>query len=346
MATCTICFDEAERGVACEASHFTCAECLDDYIRSKAEMLAEVDNLAAKAESNGISPGQQKVLGGFIFCPCRGLGGCKSSEPLGDAAIAAAVSKATFEVYVESRTLLPLAQASSQAFAEANKALQDELAAGAVQQGSKLLAQQLARDMPDARQCAVCHYGPMDHRDCYDLAAHHGQVLPGGFRIDNSCPQCGFFSADKNDWPKWDGQLHEPAGGGALLDAAAARELVEADNAQKLREAQEKQERTEARLEEATRARRVMEAAARQTRTSLLSDVEGEAARRRKAEADAAHERRRREQVEAQLNAVGQVPRLLGATARGLPPSLRPSGALHLGGRVPHDARQILNLVR
>ncbi len=28
-------------------------------------------------------------------------------------------------------------------------------------------------------------------------------------RIDNSCPRCGWFTAERKKWPRWDGVIHE-----------------------------------------------------------------------------------------------------------------------------------------
>lgn len=177
------------------------------------------------------------------------------------------------------------------------------VASAATAHGSRLLAKQLQRSMPDARQCPACGHGPMDHRDCEDLAAHHGQLLPSGAKIDNACPKCGFFSRDKADWPLWDGTLADD-GNEAVVDAATARELVEAE----MREAQERQERAERRAEEAVRSRKAVEAHARGVRSNLLESVNEETHRRKRehalrkrAEAEALEERERRKALEMAL---------------------------------------------
>ena len=38
----------------------------------------------------------------------------------------------------------------------------------------RLLAAQLRDELPDARMCARCGFGPVDHGGCYDLRTHHG----------------------------------------------------------------------------------------------------------------------------------------------------------------------------
>jgi len=55
------------------------------------------------------------------------------------------------------------------------------------------LAQSLKLQMPDARMCGHCSYGPMIHRACDDLRAHHGETSHDNAKaaINNSCPGCG-----------------------------------------------------------------------------------------------------------------------------------------------------------
>eukprot|EP00746_Dinoflagellata_sp_MGD_P032009 gnl/MRDRNA2_/MRDRNA2_176156_c0_seq1.p1 gnl/MRDRNA2_/MRDRNA2_176156_c0~~gnl/MRDRNA2_/MRDRNA2_176156_c0_seq1.p1 ORF type:complete len:808 (+),score=147.09 gnl/MRDRNA2_/MRDRNA2_176156_c0_seq1:190-2424(+) len=62
--------------------------------------------------------------------------------------------------------------------------------------------------MPDARQCRSCNFGPVEHRGCADLNAHHGDQQG---RVRNSCVRCGWFSAALSDWPRWDGNLPSTA---------------------------------------------------------------------------------------------------------------------------------------
>ena len=324
---CVVCFEPPSEedveggGIMCAGApgHLVCPECIEPLV------LAKVEELKTKVDlDNGASPGQLKALSGFVFCPCRGVaGGCTSEAPYTDRDLALAVSADTFSVYLEGRNLKRNAEAERDAYLEAQQTLQEELdamravATAASAHGSRLLAKQLKRSMPDARMCAVCRYGPMDHRDCADLAAHHGQVLESGARIDNACPKCGFFSADKADWPLWDGTLAEdgmmPGQGSAapLVDAATARELVEAE----VSLAQERQERAERRAEQAIRSRKAVEAHARGLRSSLLESVNDETQRRKKehelrkrAEAEAAEERERRQVLERTLSQRGDRP--------------------------------------
>lgn len=68
------------------------------------------------------------------------------------------------------------------------------------------LAETLKRQMPDARQCKECGFGPIVHKNCDDLSSHHGENL-GKSQINNSCPSCGWFSGNWSDWDMWNGYL-------------------------------------------------------------------------------------------------------------------------------------------
>jgi predicted RNA-binding Zn-ribbon protein involved in translation (DUF1610 family) len=59
-----------------------------------------------------------------------------------------------------------------------------------------------------AYQCPQCRFGPIDHYACGDLEAHNGEVVdPNGAMVNNSCPNCGWFSASIEDWQFWDGTV-------------------------------------------------------------------------------------------------------------------------------------------
>ncbi len=59
---------------------------------------------------------------------------------------------------------------------------------------------------PSAIMCPHCLYGPVDHRNCDDLNAHHGQSYRGrpGI-IANDCPRCHWFAGTRQEWLTWDG---------------------------------------------------------------------------------------------------------------------------------------------
>ena len=76
------------------------------------------------------------------------------------------------------------------------------------------LAQTLKMQMPDARQCAQCGFGPMLHRACDDLQAHHGDHVSETATINNSCPDCGWLADSWSEWLPWSGALPSSVAGG------------------------------------------------------------------------------------------------------------------------------------
>jgi len=58
-----------------------------------------------------------------------------------------------------------------------------------------------------AYQCPKCQFGPIDHYACGDLEAHNGEVGQNGDIVNNSCPNCGWFSPSIGDWQMWDGTV-------------------------------------------------------------------------------------------------------------------------------------------
>ena len=165
---CVICLDAAtsEGTVACAANHVICNACFDTFVASEAAAAAHVD-VASLADS-------ERRTFGHVFCPCRGLGGCEATA-YDDATVAVAVSKETFGKYLTMRSLVAVSEQVTQAYTEAHATLQDELgkiratatavgAATTVSAGNELLAKQLKRTLPNARQCRQCKWGPMDFR--------------------------------------------------------------------------------------------------------------------------------------------------------------------------------------
>jgi uncharacterized C2H2 Zn-finger protein len=56
-------------------------------------------------------------------------------------------------------------------------------------------------------QCPHCGAGPVIPENCHDLQAHHGERARSGGQISNACPACGFFSRERGDWVRWNGQM-------------------------------------------------------------------------------------------------------------------------------------------
>ena len=81
----------------------------------------------------------------------------------------------------------------------------------------------------ELRMCGDCEYGPVVNENCYDLTTHQGDAVAGG-HINNSCPRCGWFTGDINDWPIWNEKLaEETLVGGKERVEARKRERVEGE---------------------------------------------------------------------------------------------------------------------
>lgn len=113
------------------------------------------------------------------------------------------------------------------------------------------LAQSLQMNLPDARMCPKCSYGPQVKAACDDLLSHHNQVVSDHHernysdeeedangdedvdvnegnedgvtiprspisRISNACPQCGFLARTWDEWLPWTGSLPSTVSGDAF----------------------------------------------------------------------------------------------------------------------------------
>ena len=197
-ASCVICFDHdcagldrQPDGVWCNAGHYTCASCVESQVRHAAAALGAVSDLVLKADAADVRT-RHKYAGRHL---CASIG-C-TSEPIDDSEIARVTSRTTFAAFVEAKVLLPTARRVAAVVAEASK--------GAAREAN-LLELQLRSEMPAARMCGRCSFGPVDAFGCSDLMGHHGEER-AGTRIDNACPACGNFARSIEDWPLWDGVL-------------------------------------------------------------------------------------------------------------------------------------------
>ena len=153
--------------------------------------LGAVSDLVLKADAADVRT-RHKYAGRHL---CASIG-C-TSEPIDDSEIARVTSRTTFAAFVEAKVLLPTARRVAAVVAEASK--------GAAREAN-LLELQLRSEMPAARMCGRCSFGPVDAFGCSDLMGHHGEER-AGTRIDNACPACGNFARSIEDWPLWDGVL-------------------------------------------------------------------------------------------------------------------------------------------
>ena len=288
---CVVCFEAvatAADGIRCTAGdgHVVCNECFETVVNHRCDAASEV-------EIGSLSEAAKKTA--FrVQCPCSGRSEHLScdSAPYSDQAVAMHVSSRAYERYMDMRAMLKIHKAEAAAFEEAQEALHDEMEKLRLnpektsEVGTVLLGRQLKKLMPHARQCPSCSWGPMDFRACSDLKAHHGQVKkvisdpfgigddgaePFEIKIDNSCPKCGFFSAKRKAWPKWDGQVHneELATPLEAFDKAAKKYMPRIKQAESRRDEAEEAEK---------QARALYEA--------KVAELEAETLRRRQAEAD------------------------------------------------------------
>ena len=97
------------------------------------------------------------------------------------------------------------------------------------------LALSLKMNLPDARMCPKCNYGPQVKAACNDLLSHHHQVVSDQrnnsdddqdekipvSRINNACPQCRFLAQSWDEWIPWTGALPSTVSGDAFKLGAA-----------------------------------------------------------------------------------------------------------------------------
>ena len=186
---CQVCQEETRPadGTFCTAepsAHFVCGACLMGHVTSELEKLVDADRLRA-----------HRKTGGRIRCVCFGGGQSACTGSYTDKSLALHVKDELFERYRAKQD-----EVVEQRHWEAAQAM---IAAKARAAEHEVLAEGLRRQLPDARQCGSCGFGPVEHTHCSDLLAHHGQ---GG--ISNACPRCGWLTKDREAWPKWDGRMH------------------------------------------------------------------------------------------------------------------------------------------
>jgi len=196
IQTCSICYDDLERtrGLGCESSsrHFVCADCAPREVQRILQEIQEHTQLERHREQ-----------GGRIKCVqpnCDAM--------YAEAALARVLSDGLFVQYraaqdavVENRLYTHFQQrllAEIESAGTVARTAQEALASAEFTQ----------RQYPNAVQCPRCSAGPVIPENCSNLQTHHGQDLFGGRgHISNACPGCGFFSRDRAEWVRWDGQM-------------------------------------------------------------------------------------------------------------------------------------------
>lgn len=241
---CDLCAEEVPEptacGVQCKSSvarHLLCTTCFAREVRRVSSDEMPFEQLAARGgrvlcpftldlarwgrrptagrayEPSALFAELDEVLGGELSEPADAQRACGCvSEPFDDLTVARHCDgdEALFAQYLRARARVR----DDEVYADAQQALHEHALAmrAAVQAGQRarvanqLLARQLRQQMPNARQCGGCGFGPIDHFACDDLARHHGE-RHGAATVDNGCPKCGWFRADVGAWPRWSGTL-------------------------------------------------------------------------------------------------------------------------------------------
>lgn len=230
-ALCCICFEsfKVSDGIQCLSlhdRHFQCKECFTHYV----EMLNSQKDASPhlfRSRQGGIRCAAQDCQSVF-FSRAQVCGGLNSD--------------AVMEVYLENLQhlkglelyadyQLQLLQAmddirltnariNEKAEATAEAAAEAEAKRIAAEREMKRLelesfAQTLRNEMPDARQCGKCGFGPVAKKGCDDLKRHDKEVVAAASagdkkagQYDNTCKSCGWFGVSwERDWKPWDGKL-------------------------------------------------------------------------------------------------------------------------------------------
>jgi hypothetical protein len=197
MRTCILCYDDAAQseGVTCAHEHFICNGCFGNYVKTEAEQAQDHPDLLRQRE-------------GKVCCPDG-----RHEPAYTEQQIARHVTDEVYTLHDQARQQVvrqgEFEAAQAQMQVEIRRMADQIRRSGGANVGPspEVLARQLQQQMPNARMCGQCSFGPVDHQACWDLGAHQGEQVRGGGRINNACARCGWFSRDINDWPRWDGRL-------------------------------------------------------------------------------------------------------------------------------------------
>merc|ERR1712137_629474 len=171
---CIVCFDSVDsascgRCADSFAGHVLCRDCLTQHVKVQTDPLTSSETLQRQGRPDG-----------SVKCAADGC-----SRMWEASAIARLVPSEGFEQACELRLRVRegaiYAKAQAQLSAEitkVNELLRAERSQLRVRASRQLLAEQLRRQMPNARQCGGCGFGPIDHGWCADLRAHHNEARP------------------------------------------------------------------------------------------------------------------------------------------------------------------------
>jgi len=159
--------------------HFTCTDCLRQYVSHELDVAEESDR---RLEA-------RRKRGGQLSCPGHAAG-CQGH--LADEDLERLLPWRLFERY----------RAAKKADEEYHRWQQSHRN----ETDPEILREGLLREMPNAKMCGRCQYGPIDHFACSELGSHHGEWNRGA-QIRNECPKCHWWAWQSGDWPAWDGTL-------------------------------------------------------------------------------------------------------------------------------------------
>ena len=227
------------QGITCEGGHYCCSDCLEQHVRREiAADLTSADQLKRDHRPNG-----------EIRCPDHGRG-CRAHLSLHE--VAKLVPRKVFdEAFALRRRRI-----ESAAFSKSNSQYEESLQAAEaklnekfqqqvdkinadlerrgeqriaavqirVERDRSMLAEEIRRNNPDAKQCARCGFGPMLRKpgSCRWMDAHNGDN-----GVMNDCPKCGHGpstgATDWDTWPAWNGALDPEVvdESGAIAEATA-----------------------------------------------------------------------------------------------------------------------------
>jgi len=205
---CVICWSDDVRGGKCSENHFTCIDCFNLHVEST----------FSTSNASNLDPRRMKSLGckdGRLRCPqsfpSLGETNMCHSEPYDSKSLLTLLNPDNL-----TRVMNAFGWAKEQAmfekktrqYSQSIQCLAEKYnIAVKIQQDRTLLSEQIQREMPNARQCKECNYGPIDHGWCDNLKTHHGETKTSGGQISNACPKCGWFGFTIKEWPKWNGIL-------------------------------------------------------------------------------------------------------------------------------------------
>ena len=154
---CCICGEhKGALGISCSQSHFTCVDCLNQYV---------VEKSSFESTSQTSSLMQRR---GHIICPLAPDPAFPSpmltctSRPYSDQELASILSSETYEKF------------QAGLYKNADQEAFDKLMlkyCGQLKNSNEFLVETMKRNFPDARQCGGCGHGPITYIDSPNLAA-------------------------------------------------------------------------------------------------------------------------------------------------------------------------------